>query len=69
VNLEKVAKALGGKVIKTDGYSKTSKNKILEEFNEKDLNSNPKGEDDEDDMRQRFAGGGGGRQEVRCQQQ
>lgn len=29
VNLEKIAKILGGKPIKTDGYSKNGKNRIL----------------------------------------
>lgn len=68
-NIEKIANILKGKIIKSEGYSKTSKNKILEDFKEKDLNSNPAGGmgEDEDDMKQRF--GGGGRQEVRCQQQ
>jgi len=44
-NLEKIGKVLGGKQIKSEGYSKTSKNKILEEFNERDLNENPTGDD------------------------
>ena len=29
VNLEKIAKILGGKPVKTDGYSKNGKNRIL----------------------------------------
>lgn len=37
-NIEKIAKVLGGNLIKSEGYGKMSKNKILEEFNEKDLN-------------------------------
>lgn len=68
VNIEKITKALNGKPLKSEGYSKTSKNKILEDFNNKDLNANPAGVDEEEDVRDRF-GGGGGRQEVRCQQQ
>ena len=67
-NVEKVAKLLGGKVPKTEGYSKTSKNKILEEFRQNDLNSNPTGEDEEE-MGGRFGGGGRGGQQVRCEQQ
>ena len=67
VNLQKIAKILNGKVTKTEGYAKNNKNKILEEFNERDLNENPMGADEEEDPRQRF--GGGGRQQVRCQQQ
>jgi DnaJ homolog subfamily A member 2 len=67
-NLEKIAAVLGGKLIKSEGYSKSSKNKILEEFRENDLNSSPAGGEDEEEMRQRF-GQGGGRQEVRCQNQ
>lgn len=65
--VEKICKVLNGKMVKSEGYSKTSKNKILEDFRENDLNENPAGAEDEDDMRQNF--GGGGRQEVRCQQQ
>lgn len=42
-NLTNIAKILGGNVIKTDGYSKSNKNKILEEFQENDLNANPTG--------------------------
>lgn len=37
-NIEKISKILNGKIPKTDGYSKTSKNKILEEFKQNDLN-------------------------------
>lgn len=48
-NLTNIAKILGGNVVKTDGYSKNNKNKILEEFQENDLNANPTGgyEDEE----------------------
>jgi hypothetical protein len=53
--------------LKSDGYSKVSKNKILEDFSENDLNESPAGITEEEEMRDRF--GGGGRQEVRCQQQ
>jgi DnaJ-class molecular chaperone len=42
-NLTNIAKILGGNVIKTDGYSKNNKNKILEDFQENDLNANPTG--------------------------
>jgi DnaJ-class molecular chaperone len=42
-NINNIAKILGGNVIKTDGYSKNNKNKILEEFQENDLNANPTG--------------------------
>ena len=69
-NLEKIAKILNGKPVKSEGYSKTSKNKILEDFRENDLNQSPAGLEDEEEMRGRFGGGGGGgRQEVKCQQQ
>lgn len=44
-NIEKIAKILNGKTIKTDGYSKTNKNKILEEFRDSDTNSSPLGGD------------------------
>jgi DnaJ family protein A protein 2 len=44
-NLEKIAKILNSKIVKTDGYSKTSKNKILEEFRDSDTNSHPQGGD------------------------
>lgn len=54
--------------MKSEGYSKSNKNKILEEFRENDLNESPSGMEDEEEMRGRF-GGGGGRQEVKCQQQ
>lgn len=49
VNLEKIGKILGGKPIKSQAYGKTSKNKILEDFNEKDLNQNPTGGDPKED--------------------
>ena len=44
-NIEKIAKILNGKTVKTDGYSKTNKNKILEEFRDSDTNSSPLGGD------------------------
>lgn len=44
-NIEKIAKILNGKIVKTDGYSKTSKNKILEDFRDSDTNSSPTGGD------------------------
>ena len=44
---------------------KAKKNgKILEDFNEADLNPNPEGGEDEEEQQQQ-----GGRQEVRCAQQ
>lgn len=46
-NIEKIANILGGKPIKSEGYSKTSKNKILEDFRENDLNESPAGGMDE----------------------
>lgn len=66
-NIEKIATVLNGKTVKSDGYSKTSKNKILEEFRESDQNSNPQGGDDRDEYEE--MGGRGGAQQVRCQQQ
>jgi hypothetical protein len=30
VNIEKIAKVFGGQTVKSDGYSKVNKNKILE---------------------------------------
>lgn len=42
-NIEKLAKLLGGKPIKTEGYSKTAKNRVLEELYDSDLNSSPQG--------------------------
>lgn len=44
-NVEKIAKILGGKTIKTEGYRNTKNNKILEEFHDSDLNSSPHGGD------------------------
>ncbi len=65
-NIDKIAKILGGKTVKTDGYSKNGKNRILEELHDSDLNSNPQGgvqREYEEEM------GGQGPQQVRCQQQ
>ena len=42
-NIEKLTKIMNGKPLKSEGYSKVSKNKILEEFRENDLNSSPAG--------------------------
>lgn len=42
-NLDRIAKVLGGKPVKTDGYGKTSKNKILEDLHDSDLNTSPQG--------------------------
>ena len=58
---------MNGKPLKSDGYSKSGKHKILEDFRESDLNESPAGGADEEDMRGGV--GGGGRQEVKCQQQ
>lgn len=66
-NIEKIASVLNGKTIKSDGYSKTSKNKILEEYRESDQNSSPTGGDERDQYEE--MGGRSGAQQVRCQQQ
>lgn len=61
--IDKLASILGMDIEKPD--PKTKKNaKILEDFNEADLNPNPEGGEEEEEEQHQ-----GGRQEVRCAQQ
>ena len=57
-NIQKIGKLLNGKPLRSEGYSKTPNNKILEDFNHQDLNESPAGIDEEEEMRDRFGGGG-----------
>lgn len=66
LNIEKIAAVLNGKTVKSEGYSKTSKNKILEEYKESDQNNSPHGYAEEEEE---MGGRSGGAQQVRCQQQ
>ena len=68
-DLEKVVKLLGGVLPKTDGYSKNKACKILEEFDEADLNSHPAGRAPRHDEEEEMGGRGGGARQVRCEQQ
>jgi hypothetical protein len=65
-NIERIAAVLNGKTIKSEGYSKTSKNKILEEYKDSDQNTSPQGGGEEEEE---MGGRSGGAQQVRCQQQ
>lgn len=49
VSIDKIAAVLNGKTVKSEGYSKTSKNKILEEFRESDQNPSPQGGNDREE--------------------
>ena len=68
-DIDKITKIMKGVPLKSDGYSKNKHCKILEEFDQNDLNSHPAGGAGRHGHDEEMGGGSGGARQVRCEQQ